>query len=109
MYKVEIFSCMIVKLMIYDESNAYLWNTNHLMTLLFSESPCLQGDPVQSKKNSSLKLKFSTLNMFGNFHIYQSVLITFSRSVIFMSLENSSYISVIVLNYLNTLTLAEMS
>lgn len=41
MYKVEIFSCMIVKLMVYDESNASLWNTHHLMTLLFSESPHL--------------------------------------------------------------------
>ena len=41
MYKVEIFSCVIVKLMVYDESNSYPWNTNHLMTLLFSVSPHL--------------------------------------------------------------------
>jgi len=41
MYKVEIFLCMIVKLMVYDESNASSWNTNHLMTLLFTESPHL--------------------------------------------------------------------
>ena len=33
MYKVEIFSCMDVKVMIYDDSNDCPENTNHSMTL----------------------------------------------------------------------------
>jgi hypothetical protein len=73
MYKVETFSCMDVMLMIYDDSNDCPWNTNHLMTLLFFLNHRVFKEIQFSQKNSSLNLKFSTLNMLGDLHIYLSV------------------------------------